>query len=68
MNPEGFGIHVTLLATQCSLHFKNVMKNKFIAYIYIRFNQKLDEKSSLRVKIEAVEHYHNIFKNTQCSC
>ena len=47
---------------------KTSERNKFIAYIYICYNQQLDEKSSLRNKIEAVEHYHNIFKNTKCFC
>ena len=31
----------------------NIRKNKFIAYIYIRFNQNLDENSYISTKIEA---------------
>ena len=36
----------------------NLMKNKFIAYMYIRFNHKLDEKSYISAKIKAVKHLH----------
>ena len=36
----------------------NIRKIKFIAYIYIYFNQNLDEKSYIIVKTEAVKHLH----------
>ena len=39
-------VHVNfgnLLITRCRLHFDKHQKIKFIAYIYIRFNQNLDE-------------------------
>ena len=36
-------------------------KVKFIAYIYIRFNQNLDEKSYIRAKIEAIKQLHAVF-------
>ena len=36
-------------------------KIKFIAYIYIRFNQNLDERSYLSSKIKAVKHLHAVF-------
>ena len=49
------------LATQCSLHFENSRKIKFIAYIYIHFNQNFDEKSDIRGKIEAGKHLHAVF-------
>ena len=42
----------------------NIRKIKFIAYICIRFNQKLDEKSYIRAKIEAVNIYTQYF----CNC
>ena len=35
----------------------NFRKNKLIAYIYIRFNQNLDEKSYISANIEAVSIY-----------
>ena len=39
----------------------NSRKIKFIAYIYIRFNQNLDEKSYISAKIEAVKHLFVVF-------
>ena len=47
MNPEGG-------------HANFVRKNRFIAYIYIQFNQNFDEKSSLNAKVKAAEHLHAI--------
>ena len=38
----------------------NIRKIKFIAYIYVPFNQILDEKSYFTAKIEAVKHLHEI--------
>ena len=34
----------------------NIRKIKFIAYIYIHFNQNVDEKSDISAKIEAGKH------------
>ena len=55
-------VHIKiLLVTTCSLHFdKHQIKNKFIGYIYIHFNQNLDEKSYISAKIEAVKHLHAV--------
>ena len=54
----------TLLATQCSLFFNEYQKPiKFIAYIYIRFNQNFDEKSYINAKIEAVNIYTQFSAN-----
>ena len=54
----------TLLATQCSLFFNQYQKPiKFIAYIYIRFNQNFDEKSCISAKIEAVNIYTQFSAN-----
>ena len=47
--------------TQCSLHFDIHQKIKFIAYIYFRFHQKLEEKSDISAKNEAVKHLHAVF-------
>ena len=53
---------LTLLATQCSLYFGiNIRINKFIAYIYIPFSQKLDENFCICAKIEAIKYLHAIF-------
>ena len=50
MNPKG--VHVA----QFSLPSLNLRKNKLIAYIYMRFNQNLDERSYISGKIGAVNH------------
>ena len=39
----------------------NLRKNKFSAYIYIRFNQNLGEKSYISAKNEALKHLHALF-------
>ena len=39
----------------------SIRKIKFIAYIYILFNQNLDEKLYISSKIEAVKHLHALF-------
>ena len=39
----------------------NIRKIKFIAYIYIHFNQNVDEKSDISAKIEAGKHLHAVF-------
>ena len=36
-------------------------KNNFIAYIYMHFNQNVDEKSYVSAKIEAGKHLHAVF-------
>ena len=41
-----------------SIHIRKIM---FIAYIYIRFNKNLDEKSYISAKIEAVNIYTPFF-------
>ena len=56
-----FGVHSLCFATQCNLHFDKHQKSKFFAYIYIRFNQSLDEKSYKRAKSEAVKQQHAVF-------
>ena len=33
----------------------------FIAYIYIRFNQNIDERSNISAKIEAEKHLQAVF-------
>ena len=43
----------------CSLHFDK--HKKAIAYIYVRFNQNLDEKSYVRAIFEAGKHLHADF-------
>ena len=58
-NPDG--VHVTLLMTLCSLHFDKPQKIKFIAFIYIYFNQSLDEKPYISAKLEAVKQFHIFF-------
>ena len=39
----------------------NIRKIKFIVYIYIHFNQNVDEKSDISAKIEAGKHLHAVF-------
>ena len=39
----------------------NIRKNQFTAYIYIHYNQTLDEKSYISAKIEAVKHFQAVF-------
>ena len=39
----------------------NIRKIKFIAYIYIHFNQNVDEKSDISATIEAGTHLHEVF-------
>ena len=39
----------------------NIRKIKFIAYIYIHFNQNVDEKYDISAKIEAGKHLHVVF-------
>ena len=39
----------------------NVRKNKFIAYIYISFNQNLDGKIFLSAKIKSVKNLYAVF-------
>ena len=39
----------------------NSRKNKFKAYIYIRFYQNLDGNSCISAKIEAVKQLHAVF-------
>ena len=39
----------------------DIRKIKFIAYIYIRFNKNLDEKSHLSAKTQADKHIHAVF-------
>ena len=39
----------------------NIRKIKFIAYIYIHFNQNFDEKSDISANIEAGKHLHAVF-------
>ena len=58
MNPEGVRVN---FASQCSLHFDKHQKIKFIAYIYIRFNQNLDDISYIIAKIDAVKHLQAVF-------
>ena len=41
-----------------SIHIRKI---KFIAYIYNRFSQNLDEKSNMSAKIEAVKYLHAVF-------
>ena len=49
------GPHVNFVSTRTPVLFtlRYHGKNKFIAYINIRFNQNLDEKSYVNAKIEA---------------
>ena len=48
---------LTLLATQCSLHFDK-HKKKFIAYIYTRFYQILKKnKKALKLKQSNILHH-----------
>ena len=42
-----------------------IIKIKFNTYIYIRFNQNLDEKSYIGTKNEAVNHLHASFQLTR---
>ena len=51
---------VPFLVTECSLDFDKHQKITFIAYIHIRFNQNLDEKSYISAKIEAVKQFNAI--------
>ena len=39
----------------------NIRKIKFIAYIYIHFNQNVGKKSDVSIKIEAGTHLHAVF-------
>ena len=39
----------------------NIRKIKFFAYIYIHFNQNIDENSDISAKIEAEKHVHAFF-------
>ena len=51
---------------KCKLHWvKGTYKAKLSAYIYICFNQNLDEKFYISAKIEAVKHLINY---AQCFC
>ena len=50
-----------MLATQSSLSSINSRKIKFIANIYIRFIQNIDETFYISAKIEAVKHLHAVF-------
>ena len=65
MNPKG--VQVTggsfKLCWQPNIVFTsiNIRKVKLIAYIYIPFNQNLDEKSYISAKIEAVKQLHAVF-------
>ena len=70
MNPEGVhenfasdheGVHS--LCTQPTVVYTsiNIRKIKFIAYIYIHFNQNTDEKSHISAKIETGKHLHTVF-------
>ena len=52
---------LTVLATQCCLYFDEIRMIKFIACIYICFNQNIDEKSSISAKFEPVTHVHTVF-------
>ena len=68
MNSFGFSLHellrslFTLHATQCSLHFdKRQKKIKFIAYIYIHFNENVGERSYISSKIEQENIYTQFF-------
>ena len=45
----------TLVATQFRLHFDKYQKIKFISYIYIGFNQNLDENLYISTKIEIIK-------------
>ena len=54
------GFMETLLATQCSLHYKH-QKIYFIGYIYSLFNQNLDIKSNISSKTEAIKQLHAVF-------
>ena len=54
------GFIETLLATQCSLHYKH-QKINFIDYIYSLFNQNLDIKSNISCKTEAIKQLHAFF-------
>ena len=38
----------------------NIRKIKFIAYIYIDFNQNVDEKSDISAKMEGGKHLHAV--------
>ena len=59
-------LHVHSLCTRPKVVYTsiNIRKNKFIAYIYIHFNQNIDEKSDISAKIEAGKHLHSIFRLT----
>ena len=46
----------------------NIRKIKFIAYIYICFNQNLEKKSYISVKNEAVKQLHAVFLLTAEQC
>ena len=58
MNLTGFML--TLPATQCRFSSINTRKHKSIAYIYIRFNQKFDNKSYISTKFEIVNIYTHL--------
>ena len=55
MNPKGVHIDVVVFTSI------NIMKIKFIAYIYTYFNPNVDEKSELSTKIERENTYTQFF-------
>ena len=59
MNDPGFML--ALLALNVVYSSINIRKIKFIAYIYIRFSQNLDENSYISAITEAGKHLHGVF-------
>ena len=58
MNPKG--VHVNLVPNVVYTSI-NIRKIEFIAYIYIHFNQNVDEKFDISAKIETGNYLHAVF-------
>ena len=64
MNPKGVYVNLaTRIKRRPNVVYTStkIKKIKLIAYIYIRFNQNMDNKSYISAKIEAVKHLHTVF-------
>ena len=59
MKPEG--VHENFACDPVQFNTLGINIKKFIAYIYICFNQNLGENSYISPKIEEVKHLHAVF-------
>ena len=50
------------LVTQCNYTWLNIRKIKFFVYIYICFNQNLDEKAYISAESKTVKHFLTVLQ------